>query len=388
MKIAQVSTRFPPGPGGVERHVAEVAARLGARATGWTSTRATCTANSPGSGSDPRCPGRRTGRSGRSTAFAPDLSPGPLHYPFFRGLGAALARDRPEMVHVHTYGTHQVAVARRYGRHSGTPFVLTAHFHPIWSIEGGWTRHRLRAFYDRQLAGPIVRSAACVIVQTREEERLLGTLGLSLPRVEVIPPGYAPLPNVAPTGTFRSQYGISGPYLLFVGRLASNKGLLPLVEAFAVMAKDHPDATLVLVGEDGGMRTTVEAAAAREGLGARLRIVGHVGEDAVLADAFREARFTVLPSEYEAFGLVLLESLAQGTAVIASRVGGIPEFVPDGRAGLLVPRTTPASSPGPSSGSGPMRRSPASSGPTDGSTSSRCTPGTTWSTDSLASTRT
>jgi len=89
------------------------------------------------------------------------------------------------------------------------------------------------------------------------------------------------------------------------------------------------------------MRTTVEAAAAREGLGARLRIVGHVGEDAVLADAFREARFTVLPSEYEAFGLVLLESLAQGTAVIASRVGGIPEFVPDGRAGLLVPPNDP-----------------------------------------------
>ena len=241
------------------------------------------------------------------------------------------------MVHAHTYGTHQVAVARRYGRRTGTPFVLTAHFHPIWSIEGGWVRHRLRAFYDRRLAGPIVRAAARVIVQTQEEERLLRSLGLPLPRVEVIPPGYAPSSTVAPPGSFRSQYGISGPYVLFVGRLASNKGLLPLVEAFSSVAQEHSDATLVLVGEDGGMRAPVEAAAQRQGLGTRLRILGHVGDDAVLADAYRDARLTVLPSEYEAFGLVLLESLAQGTPVVASRVGGIPEFVPDGHAGLLVP---------------------------------------------------
>ena len=263
--------------------------------------------------------------------------PGPLHYPFFRGLLPALTRDRPEVVHAHTYGTHQVAIARRFRRKTGTPFVLTAHFHPIWSIEGGWVRHRLRGFYDRRLAGPIVRDAARVIVQTHEEERLLRTLGLDLPRVDVIPPGYAPLSTVAAPGSFRHQYGIAGPYVLFVGRLASNKGLLPLVEAFATVAKDHPEALLVLVGEDGGMRPAVEALAERRGLGARVRILGHVRDDAVLADAYRDARLAVLPSEYEAFGLVLLESLAQGTPVVASRVGGIPEFVPDGKAGRLVP---------------------------------------------------
>jgi glycosyltransferase involved in cell wall biosynthesis len=240
------------------------------------------------------------------------------------------------VVHVHTYGTHQVAVARRYRRRTGTPFVLTAHFHPIWSIEGGWVRHRLRGFYDRRLAGSIVQAAARVVVQTREEERLLRTLGLPLPQVEVIPPGYAPLTAPSSPGSFRARYAIPGPYILFVGRLASNKGLLPLTNAFAVVAKAHPDATLVLVGEDGGMRPAVEAAAGRLGLAGRVRVLGHVEGDSLLADAYRDARLTVLPSEYEAFGLVLLESLAQGTPVVASRVGGIPEFVPDGQAGLLV----------------------------------------------------
>ncbi|EQD29162.1 Glycosyl transferase, group 1 domain protein, partial [mine drainage metagenome] len=230
---------------------------------------------------------------------------------------------RPDLVHVHTFGTHQVAVARRYGRRTGTPFVLTAHFHPIWSIEGGWIRHRIRGFYDRRLADPIVRDAARVIVQTREEERLLRILGLRLPPVAILPPGYSPLPPPPSPGAFRTAYGLDGPYLLFVGRLASNKGLLPLVDAFAPLARSDPAATLVLVGADGGMRPAVEARVRTLDLGRRVRILGHLGSDALLADAYRDARALVLPSEYEAFGLVLLEALAQGTPVVASRVGGI-----------------------------------------------------------------
>jgi glycosyltransferase involved in cell wall biosynthesis len=336
VKVAQVSTRFPPGPGGVERHVAEVATRLGAHGHRVDVYTSDLYREFPWQRLSPDVPREERRPFGAVHRLRVRSLPGPLHYPFFPGLDAALARTPPDVVHVHTYGTHQVAVARRFGRKTGTPFVLTAHFHPIWSIEGGWVRHRLRAFYDRRLAGPIVHAAARVIVQTHEEERLLRTLGLDLPRVDIIPPGYAPLPTVAPAGSFRTRYGIVGPYLLFVGRLASNKGLLPLVEAFATVAQRHADAQLVLIGEDGGMRPVVEAATARLGLGARVRILGHVGDDAVLADAYRDARCSLLPSEYEAFGLVLLESLAQGTPVIASRVGGIPEFIPDGRAGLLV----------------------------------------------------
>ncbi|MCI4364477.1 MAG: glycosyltransferase family 4 protein [Thermoplasmata archaeon] len=342
MKIAQVSMRFPPGPGGVERHVAEISGRLGARGHRVDVFTSELYREFPMQRLGPDVPREEARPFGNVHRLPVRSLPGPLHYPFFRGLESALSRQQPEVVHVHTYGTHQVAVAGRYGRATGTPFVLTAHFHPIWSIEGGWVRHRLRGFYDRRLAGPIVRAAARVIVQTREEERLLRSLGLELPPVHVIPPGYAPLAATAPGGTFRARYGITGPYLLFVGRLASNKGLLPLLEAFRTVAHDAPSATLVLIGEDGGMRTSVEAAAVRLGLGERVRILGHVPDDAVLADAYRDARLTVLPSEYEAFGLVLLESLAQGTPVVASRVGGIPEFVPDGQAGLLVTPNDPS----------------------------------------------
>ena len=338
MKVAQLSTRYPPAPGGVERHVAELAAGLGAR--GHTVDVYTSELNrefpmerlAPGV---PREEARPFGRVHRLPVWS---LPGELHYPFFRGLERALARDRPEIVHAHTYGTNQVAVARRYRSRTGTPFVLTAHFHPIWSIYGGWLRHRIRGWYDHRLAGPVVAAAARVILQTREEERLLRSLGFPLPPVEIIPPGYSPLPVPAEGAiSFQDRYRVTGPYVLFVGRLASNKGLVELVQAFAALAREATDAHLVLIGADGGMRSTVEARVRGLGLESRVHLLGHVEDEALLAGAYRGANFTVLPSEYEAFGLVLLESLAQGTAVIASRVGGIPEIVEDGRSGLLVP---------------------------------------------------
>jgi D-inositol-3-phosphate glycosyltransferase len=85
------------------------------------------------------------------------------------------------------------------------------------------------------------------------------------------------------------------------------------------------------------MRSQVLAHVSEAGLASRVHLTGFIPEDRILAAAFQEARVFALPSEYEAFGLVLLEAMAQGTPVIASRVGGIPEFVPDPAAGRLVP---------------------------------------------------
>ena len=338
MKVAQLSTRYPPGPGGVERHVAELAPRLAARGHHVDVYTSDLYREFPWQRLDRSVPREERTAFGAVHRLSVWSLPGELHYPFFRDLNDALARDRPDIVHAHTYGTNQVAAARRHYRRLGTPFVLTAHFHPIWSIEGGWLRHRIRGFYDRRLGNPVVRDAAAVIVQTREEERLLRSLNLELPRVVLQPPGYSPGPAPPPgTRAFRDRFGIRGDFVLFVGRLASNKGLLELTEAFGSLARADPSAELVLIGEDGGMRARVTDRVRALGLDRRVHLLGHVEDGALVSAAYREARVFALPSEYEAFGLVLLEALAQGTPVVASRVGGIPEVVEDGRAGLLVP---------------------------------------------------
>ncbi|MCI4324719.1 MAG: glycosyltransferase family 4 protein [Thermoplasmata archaeon] len=343
MKIAELTTRYPPGPGGVERHVREVSVRLARRGHAVDVFATDLSREYPWQRLGPEV-ARTELLDGVSIHRLPAWSlPSELHYPFFRGLNRALAKSGPDIVHAHTYGTNHAAAAARYSRRAKRPFVLTAHYHPIWSIEGGWLRHRIRGFYDRQLAAPIVAAATRVIVQTHEEERLLKVPGFPVPRIEIVPPGYTPLPEPPPGDRpFSRSIGVEGPFLLFVGRLASNKGLLELVEAFATLAKHDATSTLVIVGADGGMRPAVERRIQSLGLGPRVRIPGFVADDRLLASAFREARLFVLPSEYEAFGLVLLEALAQGTPVVASRVGGIPEFLEDGKAGRLVPTNDPA----------------------------------------------
>jgi glycosyltransferase involved in cell wall biosynthesis len=342
VRVAQLATRYPPGPGGVERHVAELASTLGRRGHQVEVYTSELYREFPFERLPATVPrDERTG-FGEVHRLPVWSLPGAAHYTFFRGLLPALERARPEVVHAHTYGTHQVTIASRLRRRVGTPFVVTAHYHPPWSIEGGWWRRRLRGFYDRLLAGPTLARASRLVVQTREEERLVRALGIPLPPVDVVPPGYSPLPAPSPDGAaFARAYGVGGPFLLFVGRLASNKGLLPLLEAFAPIARRDPGATLVLVGEDGGMAAAVDRRSRELGLSERVRRVGHVADERLLASAYREARALVLPSEYEAFGLVLLEAMAQGTPVVASRVGGIPEVVDDGRTGLLAAPGSP-----------------------------------------------
>jgi glycogen synthase len=337
VKVAQLSTRFPPGPGGVERHVGEIAPRLHARGHSVEVFTSDLYREFPWQRLAPTVPREETTSWGAVHRLRVWTLPGELHYPFFRGLPRALERYVPDVLHAHTYGTHHATIAARYSRRTRAPLVLTAHFHPIWSIQGGWLRHRIRGYYDRRLAGPVLRSAARLIVQSREEERLVRELAIALPPVSIVPPGYSPLPAPpADAPSFASRFGVRGPFVLFVGRLASNKGLLTLVDAFATLRKAHPDTELVLVGEEGGMGPAVRARVVSLGLNDYVHITGYVSDERALAQAYREARVLALPSEYEAFGLVLLEALAQGTPVIASRVGGIPEFILDGQAGLLV----------------------------------------------------
>lgn len=258
---------------------------------------------------------------------------GDLHWTFLRGLSRWLAREarRFDVIHAHSYGYHHTLAALLAARLADKPFVLTPHFHPPWSMELGARRRHLRRAFDVAAKRTLLGSPDAVVCVSRAEA---GELGAPRPeRVHLIPNGVDPEPFRAAQGTaFRQRLGIEGPSALFVGRLASNKGLFTLLDAWQAMPKDM---TLVIAGE-GHLARPLAERTARDGMQDRVRLLGPL-PDGQLREAYAASDLFVLPSEYEAFGIVLLEAMAAGKPVVATRAGGMAEVVEEGTTGLLVP---------------------------------------------------
>lgn len=128
--------------------------------------------------------------------------------------------------------------------------------------------------------------------------------------------------------------------ILFAGRLTSPKGAHHLVAAFVQIAARFPESRLVLAG--GAPEPGVLAAAARAGCADRIVVPGWLS-GAALAALFAEAAVFVLPSLWpEPFGIAALDAQARGIPVVASAVGGLPEWIEHGVTGVLVPPGDPA----------------------------------------------
>ena len=131
--------------------------------------------------------------------------------------------------------------------------------------------------------------------------------------------------------------GIGRPRVLFVGRLAPQKGVRTLIEAAGALRT--PGIQVLLVG-DGPEQARLESEVGTSGLGHRVHFLGFVHHDTVPA-ALAHADLLVLPSLYEELGTVLLEAMWSNLPIVASRTGGIPDVVSDGKTGLLVPPGEP-----------------------------------------------
>jgi len=128
--------------------------------------------------------------------------------------------------------------------------------------------------------------------------------------------------------------------ILFVGRLVPIKGVQYLIEATRILVERRLDIMLVIIG-DGDERNTLEKLTRDVGLDERTQFLGPV-ENHRLPEYYRRATLVVVPSlmlpsgETEGMPVVVLESMACGTPVVASNVGGIPDIIEDGRNGFLV----------------------------------------------------
>jgi len=136
----------------------------------------------------------------------------------------------------------------------------------------------------------------------------------------------------------------SGPIILYVGRLHPEKGLFDLLNAFALVKARMAQARLVLVG-DGPARSAVEQRVQEHGWHDAVRLTGTV-KHRDLPPYFRAAELFVAPSITtpkweEQVGMTNIQAMACGVPVVSTHSGAIPEYVPDGKAGLLVPERDP-----------------------------------------------
>jgi len=211
-----------------------------------------------------------------------------------------------------------------------TPLVV--HFHGPWSGEaaaegaGAWTVFAKRWIEKRVYS----RAAHCIVLSKAFQEILAGGFGISPEKISVVP-GAVDLEKFHPPESMaacRERLGRPlGRRMVFcVRRLVARMGIPELIEGFSRIAAQFPDVDLV-IGGSGEKAAEFRATAARTGLGKRIEFRGFIPENDLPA-FYGAADFSVVPSQrLEGFGLVTLESLACGTPVLVTPVGGLPETV-------------------------------------------------------------
>lgn len=144
----------------------------------------------------------------------------------------------------------------------------------------------------------------------------------------------AVVPNSVPLPALRPAEEAVPARILFLGRLEAAKGVFDLLDAGAMLAPLFPALRLVFGGE--GDAGALQAHAATLGIADRVELLGWVDDERRAAELARAAVFC-LPSHAEGLPMALLEAMAARVAVVATRVGAIPETVHDGDNGLLAP---------------------------------------------------
>ena len=235
----------------------------------------------------------------------------------------ACLTERPAVVHAHS-ASHAsflrksmlLLIARRCG--ARTIFHLHGGgFRDFASVESGalarwWIRHTLEA-------------SSVVIALSEGWAAFLADFAPQA-RVRVVP-------NAVDAARLASSRTEEQGRILFLGRADAAKGVHDLLAAVAALAPQFPDIRLA-VGGDGDLALLRERAA-QLGIAGRLEVLGWIGAQDK-ADQLARAAVFCLPSHAEGLPMAMLEAMAVGKAVVAARVGAIPEAVADGDNGLLV----------------------------------------------------
>jgi glycosyltransferase involved in cell wall biosynthesis len=234
----------------------------------------------------------------------------------------ALARlNRPDVAHVFGFRDPVTTGVAAWCRTAHVPYV----FEPLGMFEPRLRKVRLKRLLDATLYRGVARGAAAVVVASEREASGVRACGVPSDKVRVRGNGFpAPEASLAGDGNLRARLGIpaAAPLVLYVGRIASGKGIEHLIAALGEL----PEAHLVVAGPDDRHGVSTD--------GDRVHRLPMTEEPPL--ELYPQADVFVLPSEGESFGMVAAEAAAAGTPVIVSDRCGVAGYFRQGEA-LVVP---------------------------------------------------
>jgi len=242
-----------------------------------------------------------------------------------------------DVIHIHTpFTAHYVGI--HFGKKLDIPVVETYH-----TFFEDYLHHYLPfipQFISRKLARTISRrqcnAVDGIVSPSKPMLDVLKQYGIKTP-AEVVATGLDDSSFANVDGEhFRMSHDIplTQPMLLFVGRVAHEKNIGFLLEMHAELIKNHPDALLVITGE-GPAEESIKQSIEKLGISNKVRMIGYLDRGHELIACYKAADIFVFASKSETQGLVLLEAMAQGTAVVAIAELGTKSILIEGE-GVLI----------------------------------------------------
>jgi glycosyltransferase involved in cell wall biosynthesis len=236
-----------------------------------------------------------------------------------------LRRHKIDLIHVHCVSSngYYALLAREA---LGLPLVVTTHGERTMDATQIYQRS---AFLNRVLRDLLAKADHITAVSRHTLDDMEEYWGKPFgSKASVIYNGIDP--SDFETGT---PHAAGAPYIMGIGRLVAQKGFDILIRAFA---QANIAGWKLLIAGEGGERAALEGLIRGLGLEGRAELIGRA-DRAMAVGLFLGCEYFVLPSRMEPLGIVNLEAMAAGKAIIASDVGGVPEIVSAGETGLLVP---------------------------------------------------
>lgn len=231
-----------------------------------------------------------------------------------------------DVVHIHGHGRFTSTYALNFLKNK-KPMIYSAQgfFHK---------KNFIKEMYDLIFGRLLKNATFCTALTQLEEKHLLKKFGIEKEKIKIFPGGTdlknLKKPSSKEISSFKKKYGLTKRVLIYVGRIHASKGIQKVIEAI----KDI-DCQFLIVGKDAGFKESLVKQAKELEISSKVIFTDAISDKDLITAYFSSDAF-VLYSDWEGFGIVVIEAMATGLPVVVSNNGALPYLVKDGKNGFIA----------------------------------------------------